>query len=109
VPNSDNAIRRQNFSYFSESTGYYDNDFKWHVACDYDYDYGLPLGEPVAVRKVVNASSGAMGYVVVYSRTYSRCVVTVACNTTTCLERGPDLKHNCCNVTVHNTSTGLTV
>lgn len=73
----------------------------------YDYDYGLPVGEPV--RKVVKGSSGAVGDVVVYSRTYSGCVVTVACNTTTCLERGPDLIHNCCNATVRNTSTGLVV
>merc|ERR1711957_921554 len=36
---------RQNFSYFMESTGYYDAAFKWHVT--YDLDYGLPLTEPL--------------------------------------------------------------
>jgi hypothetical protein len=91
---------RQNFSYFMESNGYYDAAFKWHVA--YDHDYGLPRSEPV---RTVDSSSG----VVLYSRNYSRCVVSVTCDPKKCHESGADLIHNCCEAEILNTSTGLAV
>ena len=72
----------------------------------FGYDYGLPLGEPV--RRVQNSSSGAGG-IVTYSRSYSRCQVSVTCNATACRERGPDLIYNCCNASIQNTSTGRLV
>jgi hypothetical protein len=80
-------VIRQNFSYFMESNGYYDKDFKWHVA--YDYDYGLPVSEPT---RTADAGAGT----VLYQRTYSRCVASVLCNVSQCREAGADLIHNCC-------------
>ena len=89
---------RANYSYFSESNGYYDAAFKWHEA--YDLDYGLPTSEPT--RTADNST-------VLYSRTYGRCVVSVSCNVTACREAGADLIHNCCDANVRNTSTGRDV
>jgi hypothetical protein len=77
-----------------------DNDFKWHPA--YEYDYGLPITEPVRTE-----DTGAG--VVSYTRTYSRCQISVTCDKVKCVERGEYLIHNCCNATVKNTSTGLLV
>ena len=93
-------VIQQNYSYFMESNGYYDGDFKWHAA--YDYDYGLPLGDPV--RTADNATG-----TVTFTRAFSRCVATVSCDVAKCAEKGADLIHNCCDANVRNTTTGLVV
>ena len=92
---------RQKFSYFMESTGYYDRNFEWHAA--YDLDYGLPLS--AGPSREVNTATGT----VEYSRTYTRCVVAISCNVSRCQEKGADLIHNCCSASIVNTSTGRIV
>jgi len=72
-------VIRQNYSYFMESNGYYDADFTWHRA--YDYDYGTPLSEPV---RAADSGAGTISY----SRRYNRCVVSVLCNVSKCTEAG---------------------
>jgi hypothetical protein len=103
---------RQNFSYFMESNGYYDDAFKWHVA--YDYDYGLPVTEPVRTvignSSVSGSGSDPGSSFILYSRNYTRCAVSVKCDVAKCRESpGGDLIHNCCEATIQNTSTGLIV
>jgi hypothetical protein len=95
-------VIQQNYSYFMESNGYYDSAFKYHAA--YDYDYGLPLSEPV---RTVSQDHGTR--IVSYTRIFGRCNVTVSCNATKCVERGKDLIHNCCDAEIRNSTTGLVV
>jgi hypothetical protein len=59
-------IARGKYSYFMASTGWYDGNFKWQP--EYDVDYGRPLGDATHDK-----DSG------VFSRSYTKCVVTLDC------------------------------
>jgi len=58
-------VIKGNFSYYSASTGWFNKDWVWHD--EYGMDYGVPLGDTVAVGNGV------------YEREFTKCRVHVNC------------------------------